>query len=98
MAQSLAAIDVAAGPVEEAIVVGPDSAAASRLLDLLRRRFRPRGILAWRPPGRASIGGPLDLLFSGREGFAAEPTLYRCSAGACQEPLVGAAAEAALAD
>jgi uncharacterized protein YyaL (SSP411 family) len=98
MPQSLLAIDLAAGPAEEAIVVGPDSTATASLIAAVRRRFRPRGIVAWRRPDRTAVGGPLDPLFTGRTGTPAEPTLYLCSGGTCRPPLVGADAEAALAD
>jgi len=93
--QSLLAIDLAVGPTEEAVVVGPQSAGTDRVLAGLRGRFRPRAVLAWRPSGLATPRGPLDPLFAGRTGSATEPTLYLCSGGTCSRPLVGADAVAA---
>lgn len=95
--QSLVAADLLIGPPEEHVVIGdPEAADTQAVLAALRRRFRPRGIVALRP--LADVHGPLDGLFAGRQGTAGDATLFRCCDRICAAPAVGAAAVAAAAD
>jgi len=96
--QSLIALDMLLGPVEELVIVGGDG--DEQLLAAIRRRFRPRSIVALRPRTEAVSAAtrprPLDALFADRHGSPAAATLYQCTAGTCLPPKTGGDAIAAI--
>jgi uncharacterized protein YyaL (SSP411 family) len=86
--QMLLAADLAIGPSQELVFVGPRDA---EVLQTLHARFMPRSVVAWREV--ASRSGPLDELFAGRSmGDKGELALYVCEDFACQAPVIGKAA------
>jgi uncharacterized protein YyaL (SSP411 family) len=100
--QSLLALDMLLGPVEEAVILGrPEHADTKDVVTALRGRFRPLGITALRtvapPPGGADGERPLDGLFANRSAAAEDVTLYRCEGGACLPPVTGRDAAAVAA-
>ena len=91
--QSLLALDILLGPIEEAVILGtPEHASTAAVVSALRGRFRPRGITALRPPTTGGGKQPLDALFANRSAQGAEVTLYRCEGSACLPPVSGRAA------
>ena len=89
--QTLLALDMLLGPIEECVVVADgEAAAADAALQPLRRRFCPRAVRALRPRASAApeVGRPrpLDHLFADRPGEAAAVVLYECTAGTCAAP------------
>ena len=94
--QALAALDLWIGPSQELVVmgIGPDADAAA---DALRRRYRPRTVLAGRtvPTHRSPA---MEGVFQGKASINGAPTLYVCQGNACGEPIVGADAITAFAN
>jgi uncharacterized protein YyaL (SSP411 family) len=83
--QMLLAADLAIGPAQELVLVGPPD---DEVLKALRSRFLPRTVVAWRHG--AAPASPLDLLFEGRPaGSQGELTLYVCENFTCRAPIVG---------
>ncbi len=95
MGQMLLALDLQVGPTPEMVLVGDHR--ARELADSIHERFIPRRVLAY----RATPGDGSPLLagaFNGRSADSGEPTLYVCEGGACQEPVLGAAAISSTLD
>jgi uncharacterized protein len=87
VAQMLLAADLAIGPTQEFVFVGPKE---PTVLSARAKRFSPRTVTAWRElPSAAS--SPLDPLFTGRTaGPNGELALFICENSACQQPIQGA--------
>jgi uncharacterized protein len=89
--QTLLALDMLLGPIEEFVVVADgDAAAVNAAVRPLRTRFRPRGMMAVRLHSDAApVSGasrPLDHLFADRPGEAGAVVLYDCVNGTCTAP------------
>lgn len=89
--QTLLALDMLLGPIEELVVVADGAAtAAHTAMQPLRGRFRPRAVLAMRSRATATPEAgqpwPLDHLFADRPGEAGAVMLYACTAGTCVAP------------
>jgi uncharacterized protein YyaL (SSP411 family) len=83
-ASMLVAADLAAGPVLELALVGErQSPATAALLDVARRRFLPRRVVALRGPGEESQG---IALLAGKTALDRRPAAYVCHDHACQTP------------
>ena len=95
--QSLLALDLSLGPVEEFVIVGEPAGLAADVLATIRGRFRPHAVTALRPPDAVARTGPLDPLFAGRTAAAGGVVLHRCRDGVCAVPAVDAAAVTAAA-
>lgn len=92
-AQMLIALDFHLGPVREFALVGNrDSPDVQEALRLLRERFDPRRVLAFKEIDDAS--GTLDKIIPLLAGKSAlgSVTTYICRDFTCQEPVVGAEA------
>jgi uncharacterized protein YyaL (SSP411 family) len=90
--QMLSALDFFLGPVQEAAVVGDsNSEETQKALRIIRRRFRPNMVLAFKAAGdeTTDLGNTIPLL----AGKTAQGTVttYICRDFACQKPIVGAA-------
>jgi uncharacterized protein len=96
--QMLLALDMYLGPTPE-IVIAADPAAKETmpLLADLHRRYWPNKVVALRSD--PAVGSPhLAALFAGKQRSTAEPSVYLCQDFACQAPVVGPEAAAALFD
>jgi uncharacterized protein YyaL (SSP411 family) len=82
--QMLLAADLAIGPTQELVFVGP---ADEELRTALRARFLPRTVVAWRSD-TGTTASPLDSLFADRAP-GKELALYVCENFTCQAPVVG---------
>jgi uncharacterized protein len=88
--QMLNALDFYLGPIQEIAVVGEASnPEVIEVLRTLRRKFRPRQVVAWKAP-KDEAPDVLPLL-KDRDAKGAVTT-YVCENFACQAPLVGAQA------
>ncbi|MFM7107420.1 MAG: thioredoxin domain-containing protein [Planctomycetaceae bacterium] len=93
--QSLLALDLALGPIEEFVVVGESGGQTYEVLAAIRGRFRPHAVTAVRSPDSVAHPGPLAALFAARAGRPGEVVLQRCRDRACAAAAAGAAAVAA---
>jgi uncharacterized protein YyaL (SSP411 family) len=84
-AQMLLAADLAVGPAQELVFVGPRD---NDVQIALGTSFLPRTVVAWRT-GQAQPASPLDPLFDGRATSQNELTLFVCENFACQMPVTG---------
>jgi hypothetical protein len=89
--QTLLALDMLLGPIEELVVVADGDAAAARTaVRPLRAQFRPRGVIAVRSRSDAAPLSaeprPLDHLFADRPGEPGTVVLYECINGTCTAP------------
>ncbi len=90
--QMLLALDFALGPVSEYAVVGdPANEETRRVLRAIRGRFRPRRVVALKPPAASADLETLIPLLAGKKADGTVTT-YLCQDFACQAPLAGAAA------
>jgi uncharacterized protein YyaL (SSP411 family) len=98
--QMLAALDFDLGPVEEVAVVGdPTADDTKQLLRTLGATFRPNRVVAFRAAGETSPVVDVVLpLLKGKGTINGQATLFLCEDFACQRPLTGQAALAALAE
>jgi uncharacterized protein len=83
--QMLLAADLAIGPAQEFVLVGP---ADAEVLKALGTKFLPRTVVAWRT-GQAESASPLEPLFAGRTANKNDLALYVCENFACQTPVIG---------
>lgn len=85
--QSLLALDLWLGPVQELVVAAPDSASRDEVLRILRRQFRPHQVSAAVPgTGKSEL---LAGILAGKQPVAGKPSLYICENFTCQAPIVG---------
>ena len=85
--QSLLALDLWLGPVQELVVAAPDAASRDEVLRILRRQFRPHQVSAAVPgTGKSEL---LAGILAGKQPVAGKPALYICENFTCQAPLVG---------
>ncbi len=92
-AQWLVAMDWRVGPVDEVAIVGdPADERTRRLLEVARRGWRPRQVVAVGPDPRES-GVPL---LEGRFALNGSPTAFVCRDFACRQPVTEPEALAAL--
>jgi uncharacterized protein len=88
--QSLIAADWLLGPTQELVVMGGnDAAELDAVLKAIRRRYRPRSVVACRPAGAQGGSATLQPLFAGRTAVDGRTTLYICEQFTCQAPHVG---------
>jgi uncharacterized protein YyaL (SSP411 family) len=83
--QMLLAADLAVGPAQELVFVGPRD---SGVQIALGTSFLPRTVVAWRT-GQGQPASPLDPLFAGRTTNQNELTLFVCENFSCQTPVTG---------
>jgi uncharacterized protein YyaL (SSP411 family) len=90
--QMLSSLDFFLGPVTEVAVVGDsDSEETRKSLRIIRRRFRPNQVMAFKPAGaRATDLEKTIPLLAGKTAQRGV-TIYLCRDFACQKPIVGAA-------
>jgi uncharacterized protein YyaL (SSP411 family) len=88
--QMLSALDFYLGPVQEIAVIGKANDPEVReVLRLLRGRYRPNQVIAWKAPG--DVAADWLPLLKDREAKGAVTT-YVCENFTCAAPLIGAAA------
>ena len=93
--QSLIALDLQLGPVQEIALAGdPSTVEMQRLLRVIRERFLPRTLLALRPsesgaaePGAAADAEALVSWLKAREPLRGKATAYVCTDYVCQLPV-----------
>lgn len=90
-AQMLIALDFYLGPVREIAVVGNAPDEVAEALQLLRQRFDPRRVLAFKPAVAPESVEKIVPLLAGKKSLG-DVTIYICRDFACQAPLVGLAA------
>lgn len=89
--QTLLALDMLLGPIEELVIVADgETVAAHAEVKPLRFRFRPRMVMSLRcradAAAKAGAPRPLDHLFTDRPGEADATVLYECVGGTCAPP------------
>jgi uncharacterized protein YyaL (SSP411 family) len=90
--QMLSALDFFLGPVTEVAVVGdPDSEETRKSLRIIRRRFRPNQVLAFKPSGATATDLEKTIPLLAGKTAQGGVTIYLCRDFACQKPIVGAA-------
>jgi uncharacterized protein len=86
--QMLLALDFHLGPVQEYAVVGePGNQETREVLQLIRNRFCPNKVVAFRAPDAGDRASPLELL-QGKDKLG-NVTTYVCRDFSCQAPIVG---------
>ncbi|MBM4067434.1 MAG: thioredoxin domain-containing protein [Planctomycetes bacterium] len=90
-AQMLIALDLYLGPVQEIAVVGNAPDEVAEALRLLRQRFAPRRVLAYKPAATLSSVEKTIPLLAGKQALG-DVTTYICRDFTCQAPLIGLAA------
>jgi uncharacterized protein YyaL (SSP411 family) len=88
MGQMLVAADMLVGPMEQYVLVGPQSQATARKL---QTKFQPRRLYASQAAPQADDDSLLAPLLSGRKAVDGQTTLYVCQGQTCQQPVVGEA-------
>ncbi len=91
--QWLNVLDTFLGPGCEIAIVHPAARAADSLLDVLRRRWRPRSVWAVAPEPLAPQAAPL---LHHRPALEEQPTAYVCQGMVCHPPVRDAEALAVL--
>ena len=82
----LCAADFFVGPVKEVAVIGPmEDSATQKLINTVRREFRPNAVLAAAEPGDS--GSAQIPLLAEREMVGGKPTAYVCENYACKQPV-----------
>jgi uncharacterized protein len=91
--QMLSALDFFLGPVQELAVVGdPDSEETRKALRIIRQRFRPNQVVAFKPATGASADLEKTIPLLAGKTAQGPVTTYVCRDFTCQAPVVGAAA------
>jgi uncharacterized protein YyaL (SSP411 family) len=85
--QMLSAADMQLGPVQEIVVIGDQTKAATgALLSDLNKRYLPNRVTAVRAESGGEDSPHLQGLFAGKSSEADEPTVYICQDFACAAP------------
>ena len=93
--QMLIALDMLLGPTPEIVILGdPATPSVAAMLARLRHRFLPNQVVALRRDSKGS--SHLQALFDGKQPAKIDPTLFVCQNFACQAPLSGPEAMAAI--
>ena len=88
--QMLSALDFYLGPVQELAVVGDvNSAKTQKALRIIRQRFRPNQVVAFKSTTEESSALEATIPLLGGKTSHGEVTTYICHDFACQAPVVG---------